>query len=84
MGNSTRRALETDAKPRRRFAMAPQVLVKNSKKYSGMYVATRSFQDKTVVASGKDMVLVHKQAVKKGIKEPVVFYVPKKGTVHIY
>jgi hypothetical protein len=71
-------------KPGRRVAMAPQALVKNSKKYGGQYVATRSFTDRNVVTSGPDLVAVHKEAVKKGIKEPVVFYVPKKGAVHIY
>jgi len=64
--------------------MAPQVLVKNSEKYGGMYVATKSFKNKRVVASGTDIVKVHKEAQEKGIKEPVVFYVPKKGMVHIY
>ena len=64
--------------------MAPQTLVKNSKKYGGQYVATRSFTDRNVVASGPDLVAVHKEALKKGVKEPVVFYIPKKGSVHIY
>jgi hypothetical protein len=71
------------AKPGR-VAMAPQVLVKNGAKYGGMYVATKSFKDKNVVTSGNDLVSVYKEAQKKGVEEPVVFYVPKKGMVHIY
>ena len=49
-----------------------------------MYVATRSFKDKKVITAGKDMVAVHREAQKKGVEEPVVFYVPQKGMVYIY
>jgi hypothetical protein len=64
--------------------MVPQVLVKNSKKYGGMYVATKDFKDTNVVTSGKDMEKVYKDAKNRGIEDPVVFYVPKKGMVHVY
>ena len=64
--------------------MAPQALVRNSKKYGGQYVATKSFTDKNVITSGTNFDRVYEKAQKKGIKDPVVFYVPKKGMVHIY
>ena len=64
--------------------MAPQALVKNSKKYGGKYVATKSFTDKNVVISGDSIAKVYKEAENKGIKDPVVFYIPKKGMVHVY
>jgi len=62
--------------------VAPRALVKNSEKYEGLYVATRSFKDKNVVTAGSDLVSVHREAQRKGVKDPVVFYVPKKGMVH--
>lgn len=64
--------------------MAPQVLVKNSEKYGGKYIATRSFTDKNVVICSSSIAKVYKEAQIKGIEDPVVFYVPKKGMVHVY
>ena len=84
MGRVTTRRGSSDAKPGRGVAVAPHVLVKNYEKYAGMYVATRSFKDKKVITAGKDMVAVHREAQKKGVEEPVVFYVPQKGMVYIY
>jgi hypothetical protein len=60
------------------------VLVNDFQKFSGKYVATRSFTDKDVVASGKDPLKVMEDAKKKGIEDPVVFFVPRKDTVYIY
>ncbi len=60
------------------------ILVNNAEKYGGQYVATRSFIDKEVVCNGDDLVKVHKEAIRKGISDPVVFFVPKKGVVQIY
>jgi len=57
---------------------------KDSKKYSGRYVATASFEDATVITSGKDPARVHATAKKRGAKDPVVFYIPQKDMVHIY
>lgn len=59
-------------------------IVNNASKYYGLYVAMPSFQDNNVVCSGKDPIKVHKQALKKGYKDPVLFYVHKKDTVLIY
>lgn len=69
-------------KGKQEVSMAPQVLVNNSAKYRGMYVATRSFKDKDVVVSGSDMVKVYNEAQKQGIAEPVISYVPKKNASH--
>lgn len=64
--------------------MRNNVLVNNREKYSGNYVATKSFKDKTVVSNGKDAAKVSFDAKKKRVESPVVFYVPKKGMVNIY
>ncbi len=64
--------------------MQPNVLLKDSAKYSGTYVATRSFNHKTPICWGHDPVEVRKKAEEKGAKDPVVFYVPVKDMVHIY
>ena len=53
---------------------------KNNKKYQGKYIATKSFIDTTVVASGKDPIKVYDRAVKKGIKNPVIDYVFQEGS----
>lgn len=64
--------------------MPRNVLVKNSDKYQGKYVATRSFKDRKAVCSGRNPVKVLSCAKEKGIRDPVVFYVPKKNSVNIY
>lgn len=60
------------------------ILLKDSEKYSGQYVATRSFVDKEVISHGIDPIEVFKEAEGKGISEPVVFYVPEKDVLQIY
>jgi hypothetical protein len=60
------------------------VLIKDSEKYHGQYVATRSFKDKKVVSFGSDLNKVFNEAKEKGIETPVVFYIPQKGMVQIY
>ena len=64
--------------------MPDLILLKDSEKYGGRFVALRSFQNKKVVSSGTDPAEVCAKARKKGVKDPVIFYVPKKGMVHIY
>jgi hypothetical protein len=61
-----------------------RVLLNDSEKYGGQYVATRSFEDKKVVSHGSEASQVFNEARRKGVKEPVVFYVPKKGMAQIY
>ncbi|HBM15366.1 MAG TPA: hypothetical protein DD381_03340 [Lentisphaeria bacterium] len=60
------------------------VLLKDGNKYSGNYVATKSFSDRAVINYGKDLNSVYNEAVKRGIVDPVVFYVPEKNMVQIY
>lgn len=64
--------------------MANMVLLKDGEKYSGQYVATRTFRDKTVLSAGSDPSEVFEEAKSKGADDPVVFYVPKKDIVQIY
>ena len=61
-----------------------KTIIKNAKGYAGKYVATNSFNDRKVVASGKDPCAVRQKAIKKGHISPVVFFVPCKNTIHIY
>lgn len=64
--------------------MAAKSIINDGKKYAGKFVATSSFNDKKVVASGKNPCDVRKQAIDKGHTSPVVFFVPSKNTIHIY
>ena len=64
--------------------MATKKNMSISVEYAGKYVATCSFNDSTVVASGKSPGAVRERAVRGGAKNPVVFFVPKKNSVHIY
>jgi hypothetical protein len=68
---------------KRRVIMS-YLLLKDGGKYAGKYVATRTFDDSEVVSSGDDPRKVKDEASKKGVDDPVIFYVPKKGMVSIY
>ena len=59
------------------------VLIKGNK-YQGQYVALKDFDNPVVIAHGIDPQKVHKQAVKKGYKEPVIMHVPDKNMAQIY
>ena len=63
--------------------MKGQILVKD-KKYRGKYVAMNSFSDGKVVASGKEPAEVFQRAENKGVKSPVIVFVPEKNLTHIY
>ena len=63
--------------------MAIKRLINNGQKYRGKFVATSSFNDKNVIASGTDPQKVIARAEKK-CDSPVVFFVPKKNAIHIY
>ena len=54
------------------------------KGYEGKFVALPSFNDRKVVASGKDPFRVAAEAEKLGYKSPLVLFVPKKNTVNIF
>jgi len=64
--------------------MKPLTLLSSSNKYRGKYVALKSFSDREVIGSGVKAKTVLEAAQKKGIDEPVIFYVPEKDVVHIY
>lgn len=59
-------------------------ILKKTGKYQGKYVAMKSINDTIIVGSGKDHKIALRQASAKGIKGPVLVYVPKKGLPHIY
>ena len=60
-----------------------QILAKG-KKYSGKYVALRNFTNPTVVGSGETPQKARNEALRKGIKRPVIAFVPGKTMVQIY
>lgn len=60
-----------------------EVLLKDAE-YEGRYVAIRDFDDPVVIADDKNPDKVYLKAAKRGVLNPVVFYVPIKGMVHIY
>jgi len=62
--------------------MSVQLL--KGKKYSGQYVALKSFEDATVISSGDRIQEVYKKAEKKGYKNPVIAHIPKKDVIQIY
>jgi len=60
-------------------------LIKNNgEQYGGQYVAIKSFSDREVISHGKQPVDVLKEASEKGYSDPVIFFIPEKGMVHIY
>ncbi len=63
--------------------MKKNVLVE-SDEYAGKYVAQPDFDKREVIAANEDPEKAYDEAVSKGYKHPVVFYVPEKGTSHIY
>ncbi len=64
--------------------MKDLVLVHNADKYTGKYVATRSFRNKKVISFGTDPLKVYAKAKKLGAREPVILYIPRKEEVLIY
>lgn len=53
-------------------------------KYSGRFVAIPSFKEKRVIAYGKKPADVYKTSEKRGVKSPVVFFIPEKDTSGLY
>jgi hypothetical protein len=56
----------------------------NNRKYIGRYVAMESFNNKSIIASGKDPIDVMARAERKGLTNPLVVFVPPKGAVNIF
>ncbi len=54
------------------------------KKYGGKFVATKSFTDTKIIASGTDPLKVYDEAKESGAMNPVIDYVPEEGMVCIY
>lgn len=47
----------------------------HNKRFVGKYVALRSATDKMVIAYGNDPSTVKRLSCKKGVKEPLIFFV---------
>ena len=60
-----------------------QALLKE-KKYNGRYVAIKDFNDATVIGSGSNPREAYEQALKEGVLEPVILFVPHKDMAQIY
>ena len=54
------------------------------KKYGGKYIATKSFDDDEIIASGKNLSEVYDEAVKLGAVDPVINFVHEEGVVCLY
>lgn len=57
-----------------------KIIVKE-KKYNGRYVALKDFDDFTIVSDGKNPKEAFEKAVKKGIPEPAILYIPNRGMI---
>jgi hypothetical protein len=64
--------------------MKPKPIVANGRRYMGKFVATDSFNDNRVIASGDSASAVRTKAIEKGHAAPVVVYVPDEKTIHLY
>jgi hypothetical protein len=64
--------------------MEVNILLNDGERYGGKYVALRSFSEKDVISSGSDPREVSAEAKRSGAEDPVLFYVPERGMVHIY
>ena len=58
-------------------------LLVGDKKYERRYVALRSFNDRTVVASGLERGDVRQQAQRAGCPSPLIQYIPKGETLDL-
>ncbi len=56
----------------------------NYEKYNGKFIATESFNSNKVIAHGSTIIKAYNRAQEKGFKDPVIDFVPKKGSVCIY
>ena len=53
-------------------------------KFNGKYVVIRDFSNSEIITSGDDPKAIYEEAQKKGIKEPLLIFVPNKNMVQIY
>ncbi|MGD0077997.1 MAG: DUF5678 domain-containing protein [Sedimentisphaerales bacterium] len=54
------------------------------KEYEGKYVALRSMAERSVIASGDNPEFVAEEARKKGVHDPVIFFVPSRDITQVY
>ena len=64
--------------------MPVNVLIKDGKRYGGLFIAKKSFRDQKVITFGENPSEVLEEAKKKGAEDPVVMFVPKEGMVNVY
>ena len=55
-----------------------KTLVKGSR-YIGKYVAMKSCNERTILASGEDRAAVVRRAQDKGVESPLIIFVPKEN-----
>lgn len=60
-----------------------KTLLKSSN-YNGRYIAMKDFDDPAVIADGINPQEAYEKAIKKGLKNPVITFVPIKNMVQIY
>jgi hypothetical protein len=53
-----------------------KVYTNNKDEYKGRYVAIKSFTDHTIVGAGLEPQTAIKKAAEKGVKDPVLVYIP--------
>ena len=56
----------------------------NNRKYIGKFVALISFNNRRIVASGKDLIKVCEKAEQRGFADPLIIYVEPQDVVNIY
>ena len=64
--------------------MESQILLKDDSKYTGKYVALDNLTNKNVVSSGIRLSTAMRNAKEKGVRNPIIIYVPEKNMTHIY
>ena len=64
--------------------MKVDVLLRDGEKFSGQYVAMKSFTDREIITSGTKPEKVMKDAKRQGFDHPVMLFIPSKDTINIF
>jgi len=56
----------------------------DAKKYAGQYVCVENYGSVKVISANKDPLVAHRTAMGKGLKNPVIFYMPHLGEIFIF
>jgi hypothetical protein len=64
--------------------LKPAPVLLEDARYCGRYVALKSFDDNTVVGSGKTPLAAIKRARAAGVEDPVLLFVPPKDVPWVY